>query len=58
VIGPGAVVMNSVPARGIAMGNPARVVGELGSFELVIYDEMESDPNRKEGLQGRDAGSG
>src|SRR5438105_11887563 len=31
VIGPGAVVMNSVPACGVAVGNPARVVGLTGS---------------------------
>jgi serine O-acetyltransferase len=58
VIGPGAVVMSSVPACGIAMGNPARVVGNLGSFDFVIYDDMESDPDRKRALQQRWAESG
>ncbi len=58
VIGPGAVVMSSVPACGVAMGNPARVVGDLGSFEFVIYDDMESDPDRKRALQRRRAGFG
>ncbi len=47
VIGPGAVVMNSVPPCGVAMGNPARVVGDSGSFEFVNYDGMENDPARK-----------
>ena len=47
VIGPGAVVMNSVPPCGVAMGNPARVVGDSGSFEFVNYDGMEHDPARK-----------
>jgi serine O-acetyltransferase len=47
VIGPGAVVMNSVPPCGVAMGNPARVVGNSGSFEFVNYDGMASDPARK-----------
>jgi serine O-acetyltransferase len=47
VIGPGAVVMNSVPPRGVAMGNPARVVGLTGSFEFVNYDDMDNDPARK-----------
>lgn len=47
VIGPGAVVMNPVPACGVAMGNPARVVGDSGSFEFVNYDGMENDPARK-----------
>jgi serine O-acetyltransferase len=57
VIGPGAVVMNSVPPCGVAMGNPARVVGLDGSFELVHYDNMESDPGRKLALQDKLAGS-
>jgi len=47
VIGPGAVVMISVPACGVAMGNPARVVGNSGSFDFVNYDGMENDPARK-----------
>lgn len=45
-IGPGAIVMNSVPACGVAMGNPARIVGTSGSFEFVNYDGMEHDPAR------------
>jgi serine O-acetyltransferase len=51
VIGPGAVVMNSVPPRGVAMGNPARLVGDSGSFDFVHYDDMENDPSRKRQLQ-------
>jgi len=47
VIGPGAVVMNPVPACGVAMGNPARVVGNSGSFDFVNYDGMQNDPARK-----------
>jgi Serine acetyltransferase len=47
VIGPGAVVMNPVPACGVAMGNPARVIGNSGSFDFVNYDGMDSDPARK-----------
>jgi hypothetical protein len=47
-----------VPPCGVAMGNPARVVGDLGSFHLVAYDDMESDPDRKLALRGQDAGSG
>jgi serine O-acetyltransferase len=47
VIGPGAVVMNSVPPCGVAVGNPARVVGTSGSFDFVNYDGMENDPLRK-----------
>jgi serine acetyltransferase len=51
VIGPGAVVMNSVPARGVALGNPARQVGSGGSFEFVNYDYQEEDPARRLSLQ-------
>ena len=51
VIGPGAVVMSPVPACGVAMGNPARVVGLTGSFEFVNYDNKENDPSRKLALQ-------
>jgi hypothetical protein len=29
------------------MGNPARVVGNSGSFDFVNYDGMENDPARK-----------
>lgn len=47
VIGPGAVVMISVPPCGVAMGNPARVVGNSGSFDFVNYDGMENDSARK-----------
>lgn len=47
VIGPGAVVMISVPPRGIAMGNPARIVSRAGSFESVAYDGMQEDMARK-----------
>jgi serine O-acetyltransferase len=53
VIGPGAVVMNSVPPCGVAMGNPARVVGLSGSFDFVHYDGMETDPARKLQLQSQ-----
>jgi len=56
VIGPGAVVMISVPPRGVAMGNPARVIGTDGSFEMVHYDHMEEDPARKLSLEAALAG--
>ena len=51
VIGPGAVVMSSVPPCGVAIGNPARVVGFDGSFGLVKYDQMEDDPARRLALE-------
>jgi hypothetical protein len=40
------VVMNSVPPCGVAMGNPARIVGNSGSFEFVHYDGIKKDPAR------------
>lgn len=55
VVGPGAVVMSSVPSCGVAMGNPARVIGTSGSFDFVHYDDMENDPARKLQLQNQAA---
>ncbi|HTL55661.1 MAG TPA: hypothetical protein VL361_08270 [Candidatus Limnocylindrales bacterium] len=53
VIGPGAVVMRAVPPCGVVMGNPARVVGFGGSFDIVNYDDMQNDPARKLALQNQ-----
>ncbi len=47
-VGAGAVVVKSVPARAVVVGNPARVVSYKGSFDLVSYDGMEEDPSRLE----------
>lgn len=58
VIGPGAVVMSSVPPCGVAMGNPARVIGFGGSFDLVRYDQMDTDPARKSALQNQQQTTG
>ena len=46
LIGPGAVLMRSVPARAVVLGNPARIVSFEGSFDQIIYDDMEMDPAR------------
>jgi serine O-acetyltransferase len=46
LIGVGAIVTRSVPARGVAVGNPARVISLKGSFDLVSYDGMERDTER------------
>jgi serine O-acetyltransferase len=46
LICPGAVVLRSVPARAVVMGNPARVVSYEGSFDHVTYDGMDTDPAR------------
>ncbi len=35
------------------MGNPARVVSYEGSFDLITYDGMESDPDRIASLRQR-----
>ena len=45
-IGAGAVVLGDVPPRGVAVGNPARVVSRKGSFEMIRYPGMEEDPAR------------
>jgi serine O-acetyltransferase len=46
VICAGAMVTRSVPPRGVALGNPARVISYEGSFDQVRYDGMETDPAR------------
>ena len=46
-IAAGAIVVSSVPPRGVVMGNPARVIGYEGSFDLIHYEGMETDPARK-----------
>ncbi len=46
VICAGAVVTRSVPPRAVVLGNPARVIGYDGSFDYIVYDQMESDSYR------------
>jgi serine O-acetyltransferase len=55
VIGVSAVVTRSVAPRAVVAGNPARVLSDGGSFELVEYPGMWDDPARKRALAGRDA---
>jgi serine O-acetyltransferase len=50
LIGAGAVVIDDVPPRGVAVGNPARVVSTKGSFELVVYRGMDADDERRAAL--------
>lgn len=50
LIGAGAVVLEDVPPRGVAVGNPARVVSAKGSFELVVYRGMDADAERRAAL--------
>jgi len=50
-IGAGAVVTKSVPARGVVVGNPARVISHDGSFDFIRYDGMGDDPARSLSLE-------
>jgi serine O-acetyltransferase len=52
VIFPGSVVTRPVPGRAVVMGHPASVVSHEGSFQIVIYDGMEEDPERRASLEG------
>lgn len=52
-VGANAVVTKSVPDRAVAVGIPATVISDLGSFDFVLYDGMESDPKRLESLHER-----
>ena len=54
-IAAGAIVTRSMPARAVVMGNPARVVSYEGSFEMVRYDGMETDPDRRASLAEQQA---
>jgi len=46
LIGAGAIVTRPVPPRGVAVGNPARVISCKGSFGVVSYPGMDDDPER------------
>jgi serine O-acetyltransferase len=50
LIGVGAVVTRSVPARGVVVGNPARLISTAGSFDLIEYPGMDHDPSRQASL--------
>ena len=50
---PGAVLMRSVPPRAVVLGNPARIVSFEGSFDQVIYDDMEMDAARTASRRAR-----
>jgi serine O-acetyltransferase len=46
LIGAGAIVVRSVPSGGVVVGNPARVISTLGSFDLINYPDMSADKDR------------
>jgi serine O-acetyltransferase len=50
LVGVGAVVTRSVPPRGVVLGNPGRVVGTSGAFDVLSYPGMETDPARRESI--------
>ena len=51
LIGAGAVVVKSIPDRSIVVGNPARILSDCGSFDLIEYPGMDSDTARLESLR-------
>jgi serine O-acetyltransferase len=53
LIGAGAVVVTSVPPRGVVFGNPARLISHSGSFDLIEYPGMENDPDRMASMMER-----
>ncbi len=46
LIGISAVVTRSLPARAVAVGNPARILSSRGAFEVNPYPGMNEDPER------------
>jgi serine O-acetyltransferase len=46
VVGANAVVLKSVPARALAVGIPAKIKPNRGSFDIVVYRGMEADESR------------
>ena len=57
LVGVGAVVTRDVPARGVAAGNPARVISLKGSFNFIFYEGRERDPERLRALGEAEAES-
>ncbi len=49
-IGANAVVTRSLPDRAVALGVPAQVRSLAGSFEVIRYRDMDSDPARLESM--------
>ena len=53
-IGANAVVMTQLSDRAVAVGVPAKIISYKGSFDFVLYENMESDPARVSSLHERD----
>jgi serine O-acetyltransferase len=55
LIGAGAVVVRSVPPRGVVAGNPARLLATTGAFDLIAYPGADTDPDRLAALAAKEA---
>ena len=56
-IGANAAVTKSLPARAVAVGNPARIVSMRGSFRYTAYPGMFDDPARRASLAIAESGT-
>jgi serine O-acetyltransferase len=52
-IGANAVVTKSLPDRAVAVGIPAAAISDQGSFDFILYEEMERDSKRLDSLKAR-----
>ena len=57
VLGAGAIVTKSLPARAVAVGNPAEIVSMRGSFRYTAYVGMSDDPGWQASKAIVDAGA-
>jgi serine O-acetyltransferase len=53
-IGANAVVMSPLGDCAVAAGVPAKIISYKGSFDFVLYENMETDPARLNSLRERD----
>lgn len=50
-IGANAVVTKSIPDCAVVIGAPARIVSYRGSFDFILYEGMDTDPERLANLE-------